>query len=180
MFYLLNFHIQLPISSYCYIVSRKIKDPINLSSWERLLSFVENQKIRYSIKDTLILMSENFNMDKESIPWAPSPRHENRILILSPPELVQLSSIGDTKILDKLVDLTDVPGKAWAAHVLTAKMLGFSDIKSTPETWWQAEGKTGIAKKKWTNYIRQIKPTLHWDSKKRYFVYKDLNGKQRL
>jgi hypothetical protein len=181
MIHLLDLCVRPPIllSPY-YLASRKVENRSVSLSWGKLLYFVENQKIRYLSKDTLISMGENFDLDKEKIPWAPSPRHENRIFILSPPELVQLSSIGDVKILDKLVELTDVPGKAWAAHVLIAKMLGFSEIRSIPENWWQTEGKTGIAKKKWTNYIRQIKPTLHWDSKKRYFVYKDLNGKQRL
>jgi hypothetical protein len=179
MIHLLNSYTQPPSPLFLeHVIANKIENR-NLN-WEKLLYFVENQKIRYLSKDTLILMGESFNLDKENIPWAPSPRHENRIFILNPPELVQLSNIGDVKILEKLVELTDIPGKAWAAHVLIAKMLGFSDIKSISDTWWKTEGKTGIAQKKWTKYISQIKPTLHWDSQKKYFTYKDPNGNQRM
>ncbi|MGB7414431.1 MAG: hypothetical protein WA902_09510 [Thermosynechococcaceae cyanobacterium] len=90
-----------------------------------------------------------------------------RVFILNSSKIYWLSNTNDPKVLDALVQLLDIPDRAWAANVVLAKMmgntgLGFEVRESKANQWWEAEGKTGKAKQEWAAYLEKVKPTMKW------------------
>jgi hypothetical protein len=99
---------------------------------------------------------------------------ERRIVVVSPPELVELTGTGDVEVLDRLVDLLGVPGRAWAAQVALTAMtrrderLVESD-RSAPERW--LEGPVGGgARARWAEWLAGHRDRLRWDPEIRAFV----------
>ncbi|MGB7414487.1 MAG: hypothetical protein WA902_09790, partial [Thermosynechococcaceae cyanobacterium] len=94
--------------------------------------------------------------------------YDLRIFILDSPKIYWLSNTSDPKVLDALVQLLDVPDRAWAANVILAKMLGKANLgdfkirEDKAEQWWEIEGKTGKAKQEWAAYLEKVKPTMKW------------------
>jgi hypothetical protein len=105
-----------------------------------------------------------------------------RIFIINPPQAYRLSNFNDQKILDALVGLLDDPNRAWAAHVTLAKMLGITGISSkidqtTPNQWWELEGKTQKAKQEWTQYLQNVKPSMIWSPSGGYYKHRAPDGR---
>jgi hypothetical protein len=114
---------------------------------------------------------------KSSITFA-----RTRIFIINPPQAYRLSNFNNQKILDVLVGLLDDPNRAWAAHVTLAKMLGITGISSkidqtTPNQWWELEGKTQKAKQEWTQYLQNVKPSVVWNPLGGYYKHPAPDGR---
>lgn len=100
-------------------------------------------------------------------PIVPSPLF--RAEISGPPEVVKLSKIGDEQVLTALVNLLDTPERAYAANLLLVRMLKspfelgeYSTAKPAIDRWWQIEGKTGLAKRRWLNVLAACSGELRW------------------
>jgi hypothetical protein len=109
-------------------------------------------------------------------------RSDLRIFIQSSSRIYKLSNFNDLRILDELINLLDEPDRAWAAHVVLAKMLGVTGIDPwipwiQPDEWWEQEGKTLKAKQKWTEYLEKIKPTMVWSPLGGYYKYRAPDGR---
>jgi hypothetical protein len=96
-----------------------------------------------------------------------------RVIITGPPELLELSTSGDGRILDELVALLKTPDRAWAAVVLLSALTRreeeiVSAFASSPEKWWDAVGKT--AYNRWREWLSKSSGKLTWDSENRAFV----------
>jgi hypothetical protein len=91
------------------------------------------------------------------------PRIGSRVFIKGPVKAYKLSYVNDPRVLDELVNLLTVKDRAWVAYIMIRKMLGLSGPGFiTPEQWWLEEGQTGKAKEYWTQYLKQVKPSMVW------------------
>jgi hypothetical protein len=109
--------------------------------------------------------------------------YDFRIFIQNPTKLYYLSNTNDPKILDELVKLLDQPSRGWAANITIAKMLGLTGLdrrtfvyETTPQKWWETEGKTGKAKREWATYLQKVKPTLKWSPLGGYYEHRAPDG----
>jgi hypothetical protein len=98
---------------------------------------------------------------------------ERRVVITNPRELVELSSIGDIRVLDELVGLLKDQDRAWAAMVLLAALTRKEEkvvdaFATTPWEWWESIGKTAHAR--WSEWLAKSREKLAWDSENRTFV----------
>lgn len=101
------------------------------------------------------------------------PSLERRLLVTAPPELAELTHIGDTRVLERLVELLDDPERAWAAQVGLAAMTrrdeglveGFS---SSPEEWLDTVGPN--ARERWRDWLDEHRDRLVWNPETRAFV----------
>jgi hypothetical protein len=169
--------------------------------WQPLMQYVQDDLINSYTDITNPFAYENF-LDPEAERKSPEaylkdggigyrnmlPQFE--LVIQGPPPLVFLSKIPDPKILDELVELLDVPGRAWAAHVLLSKLLGQGSVtifnpdqpgvefvgQDLINYWWETEGKTGKAKQNLQIYLQKVKPTLEWRSDPGYYRHIRPNG----
>lgn len=101
---------------------------------------------------------------------------ERRVLVTSPPELVNLSGIGDLHVLDELVKLLQKPDRAWAAVVILAAMTRreekiVDDFATNPDEWWNSVGQTAF--ERWSVWLSGARGKLVWDSEDRVFVEKE-------
>src|SRR5690348_2631771 len=72
---------------------------------------------------------------------------ERRVLVTGPAELVELSEMGNVRVLDELVKLLREPNQAWAAAVLLASLTRWEEklidaFAANPAAWWDGVGKT--------------------------------------
>jgi hypothetical protein len=100
---------------------------------------------------------------------------ERRVVVTNPPELVNLSKIGDPCVLDELVKLLREPDRAWAAEVLLAAMTGREEkivdsFATAPDEWWTSIGKT--AYNRWSKWLKESQGKLVWNPEKRVFLAK--------
>jgi hypothetical protein len=179
----------IPFSNLAHIsiASRDLtKECFLQADWQRLMHSVQDNLLSYKVVTggaVIFSSMKNTTSGKEVNPSSqdfgyPRPLTQYIIKIESSPDLVQLSSIPDQRILVELAKLLDVPKRAWAAHILIAKMLGHDSVSSdSRERWWIEEGKTGKAKKFWINYIQRVKPTLQWKSDWGYYRHISPNGR---
>jgi hypothetical protein len=106
---------------------------------------------------------------------------EFRIFILGSSKLYKLSNINDPKLLSRLTDLLNDPGRAWAAHILLSKMMGLSGLTSSVQSissskWWQTEGQTGKAQREWRIYLEQVKSSMNWNPYGGYYQHRRPDG----
>ena len=98
---------------------------------------------------------------------------DRRVLVTGPAELVELSEIGDVRVLDELVKLLREPDRAWAAAVVLANLTRREEklidaFAASPATWWDAVGKT--AWERWSAWLGAARETLVWEPDERAFV----------
>lgn len=98
---------------------------------------------------------------------------ERRVVVTGPVELVELSRSGDVQVLDELVELLKDPDRAWAAEVLLAAMTGIEEkmvdsFAASADQWWAMVGHT--AYERWSNWLRENRERLAWDSEDRMFI----------
>jgi hypothetical protein len=98
---------------------------------------------------------------------------DRRVVVVEPPELVELSRTGDPRVLDELVDLLADRDRAWAAEVLLATMTRREEklvesFATAPDEWWQAFGAT--ARERWRAWLREAAGRLAWNPDQGYFV----------
>jgi hypothetical protein len=98
---------------------------------------------------------------------------ERRVVVTGSPELVALSKTGDLAALDELVKLLKEPDRAWAAMVLLAAMTRQEEkvvdaFATAPGDWWDSVGKT--AHKRYSDWLKEKKGKLVWDSANEVFV----------
>jgi len=96
-----------------------------------------------------------------------------RVVITGPAELVELSSVGDLRILDELVALLKTPDRAWAAMVLLSALTRREEevvnaFATRPENWWASVGKA--AHDRWSKWLTESRGKLTWDAKNLIFV----------
>lgn len=101
---------------------------------------------------------------------------ERRVIVTDPSELVNLSSMGDLRVLDELVELLKEPDRAWAAVVLLAAMTWREEkivdaFAATPNEWWDSVGKT--AYERWNKWLKEKKGKLVWESENKVFIESD-------
>lgn len=101
---------------------------------------------------------------------------ERRVVVTAPPELVELSQMGDVKVLEGLVKMLKDPDRAWAAMVLLAAMTReeekLVDVYATnPAQWWDSIGKT--EHERWSKWLKEKKQLLTWDDEDKVFVEKE-------
>lgn len=161
-----------------------------------LLRFVRNDQLKFQVYWVRI----NTNVYQKVRPYVPgqvflspsgpppgftmSPSiYDFRIFIQYPVKLYRLSNNNDPNIFDELVKLLDDPDRAWAANITIAKMLGLTGLdrqtlvyETTPQQWWEAEGKTGKAKREWIAYLQKVKPTLKWSPLGGYYKHRTPSG----
>jgi hypothetical protein len=95
-----------------------------------------------------------------------------RVVITGPAELVELSRVGDVRILDELVALLKTPDRAWAAMVLLSSLTRREEevvnaFATRPEKWWDSVGKT--AHERWSKWLTESRAKLAWDANDRVF-----------
>jgi hypothetical protein len=143
------------------------------ATWMELLDSVQNSRIKFKV---YWVRTNTYEIIKgpDGFPPPPIPvglgsgaREGSRVFIQGPSKVYKLSNIDDLRIIDELLKLMDNPARAWAAHVVIAKMMGSSGLITSvgiisPQEWWETEGKTGKAKQAWIDYLEQVKPTMKW------------------
>lgn len=100
---------------------------------------------------------------------------ERRVIVTAPPELVELSQIGDVRVLESLVKMLKEPDRAWAAMVLLAAMTREEEkmvdvFATSPAEWWDSIGKT--AHERWSKWLKEKRQKLAWDVEDKVFVEK--------
>jgi hypothetical protein len=100
---------------------------------------------------------------------------EPSIRIVSPPQAVQLSKVGDVLLLYELTELLDNKDRGWAAFILIAQMTNNDSrvLNSNPEKWWKEQGINGREKKRWSGFLKSVGKDLYWNPNKNYFMYKE-------
>jgi hypothetical protein len=190
MFYLANLNLlELSLLKSPALVSPVATAQKNSSisiKWTELLDSVQNNQIKFKVYWVWSKTYERMDIPEGLPPpvivsTGPVERRSSRVFIQSPSKVYQLSNINDPKILDELTKLLDNPERAWAAHVVLAKMLGITGFATSvdmisPQQWWETEGKTGKAKQTWTDYLKKIKPTMQWIPLGGHYRYKRLDG----
>jgi hypothetical protein len=101
------------------------------------------------------------------------PSLERRLLVTAPPELVELTRIGDTEVLDRLVEVLEDPERAWAAQVGLAAMTRHEEMlvqgfSRSPEEWLRTLGPN--ASERWRDWLDEHRDRLAWDPETRVFV----------
>ncbi len=193
-------NINLLLSHYCYISDVQIvaenRKKNHELQWSKALDFVRNDRLKFQVY--WVRINTNVYQKVRSYvpgqlflsPSGPPPGfsmspsvYDFRIFIQNPAKLYYLSNTSDLKIFDELVKLLEEPDRAWAANVTIAKMLGLTGLdrhtliyETTPQKWWETEGKTGKAKKEWTVYLQKVKPTLKWQPLGGYYEHRTPNG----
>lgn len=126
-----------------------------------MLSAVQNNKIQFATMRP---------------PGSPYAILERRIVVINPPELVELAGTGELQVLDELVKLLREPDRAWAAQVLLAAMTRREEkmvdsFATTPAKWWETVGKT--AYERWDQWLKENREKLLWDSHNKVFVLRE-------
>jgi hypothetical protein len=98
---------------------------------------------------------------------------DRRVVVVEPPELVELSRTGDPRLLNALVDLLGDRDRAWAAEVLLAALTRREEkqvesFAAAPEEWWAALGAT--AQERWRSWLDGVADRLTWDANEQHFV----------
>lgn len=98
---------------------------------------------------------------------------ERRIVVVAPPELAELTSTGDVRVLDHLVGSLDVPGRAWAAQVALTAMTRRDEKlveanQAPPDEWLDTAVGRG-ARARWTAWLAEHRDRLTWDPETRTF-----------
>jgi hypothetical protein len=106
-------------------------------------------------------------------PGAPTATLDRRVVLVAPPEVKGLATVGDVRVLDALVDLLRDPDRAWAAEVvlaaLTLKEEKLVDsFAGRPEAWWEAVGRG--AYERWRAWLDRSREHLAWDPTEGAFV----------
>lgn len=101
---------------------------------------------------------------------------ERRVIVIGPPELVNLSRTGDLFVVDELVKFLKQPDKAWAAEVLLAAMTRKEEkivdsFAAAPNDWLDSVGKT--ASDRWAAWLRKARERLVWDPENKVFVERE-------
>jgi hypothetical protein len=171
---LVNFlSVQPPVYRVPVIMAQKSRAIQRSEKWTELIKSVWNSQIKFKVywvkSETYIRINIPEGSPPPPIPISTGPmeRESSRVFIQGPSKVYQLSNINEPKILDGLLKLMDNPDRAWAAHIVIAKMLGISGLITSvdmisPQNWWELEGKTGKAKQAWIDYLKKIKPTMQW------------------
>jgi hypothetical protein len=115
-----------------------------------LICFVYDKNIKYIRRE---VPASPFVGSDDFVPMEIITIPMESFTLVGSPQLVTLSGIGQYSVIYKLMQLLDVPERAWAAHALLSHMTGkhgvvFSQYPN-PKTWWDKEGRTGKAKKEW-------------------------------
>jgi hypothetical protein len=97
---------------------------------------------------------------------------ERRVKVVQPPEVVQLATTGDVRVLDELVKLLRMRERAWAAEVVLAAMtdreadlVGF--YTGRPDAWIDGQGAT--AAERWQAWLAEHRERLAWDAAEKVF-----------
>lgn len=188
------------------ILSQTVKPTANIndSHWQSLLEGVYDDQLEFEVKgvtmhrrdggyfkqigliDPLLDQPLRIPLGETKLPDYYNYYRENRVFILNSPKIYWLSNTNNPKILDELIKLLDVPGRAWAANVILAKMLGKAslgdfDIRvDKASQWWESKGKVGKAKQEWAAYLKQVKPTLRWSAVGGYYKHTGPSGEKVL
>src|SRR5262245_41309353 len=100
---------------------------------------------------------------------APPDRYAfgRRIVVVSPPQLMELAGTGDVRVLDHLVDLLGVPGRAWAAQVVLSAMTRRDEklveaSQTAPDEWLDSAVGRG-AHARWSAWLAEHRDRLTWD-----------------
>jgi len=98
---------------------------------------------------------------------------ERRVVVTSPPELVQLAQMGTLDALYELIKLLTEPDRAWAAEVLLAAMTRREETivdayAAEPDAWWRGMG--GGAYERWSNWLREHQGNVTWDEANKSFT----------
>ncbi|MGB7414277.1 MAG: hypothetical protein WA902_08720 [Thermosynechococcaceae cyanobacterium] len=99
-----------------------------------------------------------------------------RVFIQGPVKAYKLSYVNDPRVLDELINLLTVEDRAWAAHIIIHKMLGVELLDKSPEQWWLEEGQTGKEKEYWTQYLKEVRPSLVWNPIWGYYKHRSPKG----
>jgi hypothetical protein len=99
---------------------------------------------------------------------------ERRIVVVAPPELAELTGTGDVRVLDHLVGLLDVPGRAWAAQVALSAMTRRDEKlveanQSPPDEWLDTTVGRGACAR-WTAWLAEHRDRLTWHPETRTFT----------
>jgi hypothetical protein len=98
---------------------------------------------------------------------------ERKVVVTGPPELVNLTEVGDLRVLDELIKFLKEPDRAWAAEVLLSVMTQREEkmvdsFSASPDDWWHSVGKT--AYDRWAEWLRETRESLVWDSETKAFI----------
>ena len=106
-------------------------------------------------------------------PDARLPTLQRRIVVTGPPELVELTHAGDSRVLDELVPFLQEPDRGWAAVVLLAAMTRREDdvvnaFATRPQEWWATVVQPAHAR--WAAWLTDARARLHWDPQEKVFT----------
>jgi hypothetical protein len=104
---------------------------------------------------------------------AAMPTLGRRVAVTGPPDIVELLSIGDVRVLEGLIGLLLDPKRAWAAEVALASLThNEEDIVNAfaahPDQWRDSVGKN--AYERWSEWLKSRGGKLSWDRKAHVFV----------
>jgi hypothetical protein len=124
---------------------------------KQLLNSVTNKKIEFITT---------------GVEGATLPTMGRRVVVTGPPEVVELLSIGDVWVLDKLIGLLRDPDRAWAAEVALASLTHHEEeianaFATRPGQWQDSLGKNAF--ERWNSWLKSRR-NLVWDSKEHAFM----------
>jgi len=132
-----------------------------------------------TVSDIQRLLAAVLDRDVRFASLAPPDRRslERRIVVISPPEMVELTATPDVGVLDHLVGLLDVPGRAWAAQVALSAMTRRDEklveaSQSSPDEWLDSTVGRG-AHARWTTWLTEHRDRLVWDQAAQAFTEQD-------
>lgn len=104
-----------------------------------------------------------------------TPTNGRRVVVTGPPEVTQLFSLGEERVLEGLINLLSAPARAWAAEVALASLTRHEEdivnaFASQPEQWRNSVGKD--AHRRWREWLESRRGRLIWDSSQHVFVEK--------
>lgn len=95
-------------------------------------------------------------------PGSPFISLGRRMLVVAPPDAVELSHTGDVRVLDALVPLLLDEKRAFAAEVVLRAMMGDEPLGlGDPAGWWSAQGKN--AHEYWVKRLAEVRNGLVWN-----------------
>jgi hypothetical protein len=104
---------------------------------------------------------------------AATPTLGRRVVVTGPPAVVELLSIGDVRVLERLSALLLDPKRAWAAEVMLASLTRNEEnivnaFAASPGQWRDSVAKD--AYRRWSEWLRSREGKLLWDREAHVFV----------
>jgi hypothetical protein len=106
---------------------------------------------------------------------SPMPTMGRHVVVTGPPEVMELMSLGDVRVLEELANLLPKPKRAWAAEVVLASLTHHEEdlvnaFAADPKRWRESVGKGAYGR--WSEWLESRRGKLIWNPDEHAFVEK--------